>query len=424
MAKDNKKDQRITAKNEAMNALDDIHEKYRKLPSTDIEKFAPVYYPIAIIEMNLDEMTFEDFESVQFAILNLVSLGISDYKVIAETLGLSPNYVFKIIRILNGYGHLDDNGITEIGMDSINSGKKIVKSQVWQKFQVDALNGTLLKVEQAVTENILNDRDQTRITIGHLNYLDGMSVEEISSQLTKNNCNTYIKQKSSILNTNVTSINDVRCVEVKYAKCYMMKVRNCDEPIVFAKRYDSNQKEVKERFSWEPFSVKSKVLLDKYGFESDVPFSTDVAKKYVAQLYTMMLERAEKVNLIEEIKYTMNLVYPFDETGVQIVRTDGVIVPTVNIDERAFMKYRTWIINYLIGIQQYGEYLITHERLFGHVISLRTESLLILDVAQLLTDKIENHGKINIVKRLRDKYKDYEGSENIILLLDKELRKL
>ncbi len=421
MSKDNRNKTAKVSRSEAMNALDDIHEKYKMLPSTDIEKFAPVYYPIAIIEMNLDEMTFEDFESVQFSILNLFSLGITDYKIIAETLGLSPNYVFKIIRLLNGYGHLDEKGITQIGLDSIHSGKKIVKSQVWQKFQVDALNGTLLKVEQAITENMLNDRDQTRITVGHLNYLDGMSVEEISSQLTKNNCSTYIRQKSSILNTNVTAINDVRCVEVKYAKCYMMKLRNCDEPVVFAKRYDSTQKEIKDRFSWEPFSIKSKNLLDKYGFEKDIPFSTEIAKKYVGQLFQLMMQRADKVNLIEEIKKTMECVYPFEESGVQIARTDGVIVPTVNIDERSFMKYRGWIINFLIGIQQDGEYLITHERLFGNVISLRTESLMILDVADKLEKKIKAHGKVEIIKRLKNKYKDYEGKENLILVIDREL---
>lgn len=421
MSKDNRNKTAKVSKSEAMNALDDIHEKYKMLPSTDIEKFAPVYYPIAIIEMNLDEMTFEDFESVQFSILNLFSLGITDYRIIAETLGLSSNYVFKIIRLLNGYGHLDEKGITQIGFDSIHSGKKIVKSQVWQKFQVDALNGTLLKVEQAITENMLNDRDQTRITVGHLNYLDGMSVEDISSQLTKNNCSTYIRQKSSILNTNVTAINDVRCVEVKYAKCYMMKLRNCDEPVVFAKRYDSTQKEIKDRFSWEPFSIKSKILLDKYGFEKDIPFSTDVAKKYVGQLFELMMQRADKVNLIEEIKKTMECVYPFEESGVQIARTDGVIVPTVNIDERSFMKYRSWIINFLIGIQQDGEYLITHERLFGNVISLRTDSLMILDVAEKLNAKIQAHGKAEIIKRLKNKYKDYEGKDNLILVIDKEL---
>ena len=201
----------------------------------------------------------------------------------------------------------------------------------------------------------------------------------------------------------------------------MMKLRNCDEPVVFAKRYDSTQKEIKDRFSWEPFSIKSKNLLDKYGFEKDIPFSTEIAKKYVGQLFQLMMQRADKVNLIEEIKKTMECVYPFEESGVQIARTDGVIVPTVNIDERSFMKYRGWIINFLIGIQQDGEYLITHERLFGNVISLRTESLMILDVADKLEKKIKAHGKVEIIKRLKNKYKDYEGKENLILVIDREL---
>ena len=134
MAQDKKTPYKV-GRNEVLDALDSIRDKYKKLPVADIEKFAPVYYPIAIVEMNLDEMTFEDFESVQFAILNLVSLGITDYKVVADTLGLSSNYVFKVFRLLAGYGHMDEKGITKLGMESITTGKKIVKAQVWQKFQ-------------------------------------------------------------------------------------------------------------------------------------------------------------------------------------------------------------------------------------------------------------------------------------------------
>ena len=422
MAKEHKQYNR-TAKNEALAALDDIHEKYKKLPSTDIEKFAPVYYPIAIVEMNLDEISFEDFESVQYTILKMISLGVSDHVVIAETLGLSPNYVFKIIRLLNGYGHLDGNGITELGRDSINRGQKVIKAQVWQKFQLDALNGTLLKVDQTITDNMLNDREQTNITIGHLDYLEGMPVQEISTQLAKSNLSKYVHQKSGIINTNVTRINDVRCTEVKYARCYLMKVRNCDEPIVFAKRYDSSKEDVKERFSWQPFSIKNAVILEKYGFETDIPFNSEVARRYVGQLYSMLIERGKKVNLVEEIQYAMRKVYRFEETGVEIARTDGVVVPTVNIDERAFRIYRSWIINFLIGIQNDGEYLITNEKLYGHVISLRTESLKLLDLAELISNKINKYGKTNVVKRIKDKYKDYEG-DDLIEQIEKEVRSL
>lgn len=202
-----------------------------------------------------------------------------------------------------------------------------------------------------------------------------------------------------------------------------MKVRNCDEPIVFAKRYDCSKEDVKERFSWQPFSVKSATILEKYEFETDIPFNSDIARRYIGQLYSMIIERGEKVNLVEEIYYAMRKVYPFEEIGVDIVRTDGVEVPTVNIDERAFRIYRSWIINFLIGIRNNGEYLITNEKLYGHVISLRTESLKLLDLAELIYNKIDKYGKLNVLKRIRDKCKDYEG-DNLIKTIEKEVRSI
>ena len=202
-----------------------------------------------------------------------------------------------------------------------------------------------------------------------------------------------------------------------------MKVRNRDEPIVFAKRYDSSKEDVKERFSWQPFSVKNAVILEKYGFETNIPFNSDVARRYIGQLYSMLIERGKKVNLVEEIHYAMRKVYRFEEIGVEIARTDGVVVPTVNIDERAFRIYRSWIINFLIGIQNDGEYLITNEKLYGHVISLRTESLNLLDLAELISNKIDKYGKSNVLKRIRDKYKDYEG-DNLIEAIEKAVRSI
>ena len=412
------------AKNEALLALDDIRGKYRKLLSTYIEKFAPVYYPIAIVEMNLDEMSFENFESVQYSILKLVALGIKKDNVIADTLGLSLNYVEKVLRLLKGYGHIGSNGITELGLKSVNTGQKIVKSQVWQKFQVDALNGTLLKVDQTITESMLNDRGQTDITIGHLNYLDGMSVREISTQLAKNNISKYIYQKSGIINTNVTRINDIRCTEVKYARCYLMKIRNCNEPIVFAKRYDRSKKDVKERFSWQPFSVKNKEIIEKYGFESDLPINSEVCTNYVGKLYTMLLERGEaKVDLEKQIPYAISKVYRFDEEGLETPQIEGRVVPTINIDERAFKVYRTWIINLLIGLQNDGEYLITNEKLFGNIISLRTDSQLLHDVSDVLADKIGKYGKGDVIKHIKGKFRDYEGP-GLIEEIFEELKKI
>lgn len=151
--------------------------------------------------------------------------------------------------------------------------------------------------------------------------------------------------------------------------------------------------------------------------------NTDIARQYIGQLYSMLIDRGKKVNLVEEIQYAMRKVYRFEGTGVEIARTDGVVVPTVNIDERVFGIYRSWIINFLIGIQNDGEYLITNEKLYGHVISLRTESLKLLDLAELISKKIDKYGKSNVLKRIRDKYKDYEG-DNLIERINSEMKEL
>lgn len=418
-----KKKYKSSPRNEAMVALDEIHEKYPLFLSSEIEKFAPVYYPIALVEMHLDEMTFEDFESVQQAILRLVALGICDHQLIAQTMGLTGDYVFRVLRLLYGYGHMDSAGITDVGRASLQAGKKIVQSQVWQRFQVDALNGTLLKVDQAILDETLNTRAQTKFTVGHLNYIDGMSMEALSTQLTRNNCNNYLKQKNGILNTNVTAINDVRCVEVKYAKCYLVKMRNLPYPIIFAKRYDASQKEMRQRFSWEPLSVSDASLLDKYGFESDIPISTQVAITYVLQLFGLLsaqekrhisdhpLERAEQLN--ETIITTMHFLYPFHIDGVYVTHTDTT-VPIVQLTENAFPSYRKWIFNLLIGLHRRGEYLITQERLYGCVISLRSEQPLMLETAALLVEKIDAYDKSSVIKRLDKVLKGYEGKELIL----------
>lgn len=406
---------------EASIALDDIYAKYTKLVPKDIQYFAPIYYPIAMVEMNLDELTFEDFETVQFAILRLFAIGITDADVISKTLGLSKNYVSKLLRLLGGYGHINEKGLTKLGQDSLDAGKKITKSQVWQKFQLDALNGTLMRVDQAITDNMIVDREDTSLTIGHLNYLDGMSLSDISTQLAKNKSDDYIRQKSGILNTNVVSINDVRCTEIKYARCYMVKVAACSEPIVFAKRYDASKKDVKDRFSWQPFCIKDGTLIRKYGLESNTPLSTPVASTYISQMFEMIVERSKGVELSKEIPFALRKVYPFNEAGISIVSVGDI--PVVNVSEKAFTRFNSWVLNFLIGIQNDKEYLVTNENLFGHIISLRSESYDLKKAARTLDSLTLIYSRDDIYKRMKDKFRDYEGN-NLILDILSEAEKM
>ncbi len=411
-------------KNEASVALEEIYGAYPKLTPKDVEQFAPVYYPIALIEMDLEEQTFEDFESVQLAVLRLANLGITSPQVIADTLGLSPKYTANTCHLLTGYGHLNENGITEIGRQSVVAGKKITQSRVWQRFQIDGLNGTLLRLDRTVIDTIMTEKDQTRSRIGHLDHLDGMPVQEITSQLLRRPCEEFIKQKSGILNANVRRVNEVRLVEMKYAKCYMMKIRRCPTPVIFAKRYNCKAKEMRERFLWAPFSVPDKSLLTRWGMDEDIAINTSAATGYVNQLYALLQKRAVRVDLSEEMEMILNQIYPFDMSGVEMIRPDEGAIPAVYLSAQALPKYRNWVGRLLLGLNTDGEYLITHERLYGGVISLRTKDPQIKKAARLLRQNAEVSGKAEVLRALREKWKGYEGEENAIRLLLGELKEV
>lgn len=396
-------------------SLSNIRSKYKRISASDIELFAPIYYPIAILEMNLDEVTFEDFEAVQLAILRFVSLRQADPTIISDLMGLSSSYVAKVLNLLEVYGHVNDNGITALGIKSLKEEKKIIKSKVWQKFQVDALNGQLITINKTVLENTLNDKNETEIIIGHLNYLDRISVESINEQLQNQDYSNFIKNKYGILNRNVLGINDAKCIEVKYAKCYMLKLVGNNDPIVFANRVNVNKKESKDKYGWQPFSVSDEQIKIRYGFEDEICISTQIAVEYVNSLIELVNERAEKVDMEKEAYNALKKKYPFDNKGLSEFEKSRTGACVVKVNEYAFTTYKNWIPNFLLELQQDGEYLFTNEYLYGRVISIRTTSNLVLELSKLLNAKVLSSDKRKVFDILKDEFKDFEANEDSIL---------
>lgn len=409
-----KEKQQYSRKTDAMEAMEKICGKYPAIRPENIEYFAPVYYPIAIVELRLAEQTFEDFETVQLTVLRLMSLGITDYKVIAQTLGLSPNYVFKVIRLLVGYGHLDGTSLTELGRESLSAGKKIVTTETLQKFQTDALNGTLLKVGQVVTESSLNDKSETLRIIGHLSYLDGIAEDTLRSQLTGGDSGSYLQQKSGILHTNVIAIKDARCTQIQYAKCYLLKLRDQNFPIIFAERYDRTQKEIRDRFSWRPFSVAGSQVINLCGFEADTKISSEHATNYVRQLFTLLVEQAEKLNLEEEVPRAATKVFPFDQTKLIVSVSRGSYPSRILVREEAVTQYRGNLINILLDMHKRGKYLLTNEYLYGHLVELRPDSPKLSQLARLVSRQVEKLGYPAVAETLRDEFRDYKGSAPLV----------
>ncbi len=90
-----------------------------------IELFTEVYYPIATLEIEMTETTFEDFEIVPMTVLKLVGANVHSAEDIAVLLGLKRNYVQKILDMLMGYGFINESGLTGAGLRSLNEERPI-----------------------------------------------------------------------------------------------------------------------------------------------------------------------------------------------------------------------------------------------------------------------------------------------------------
>lgn len=411
-----------------MFALKDIREKYSAITNQDIELFAPIYYPIALLEMNLQEMTFEDLDTVQWAVLRLYSLGQVNHETIADLLGLSPNYIYRIRLLLKGYGLISEDNITDLGRQSILQGKKIIKTQVIQQFQADALTGSLIKLDRNIDQNVLNDKSDTKFVIGHIDYLQQIEVATINNQLKNSDYNEYIKQRGNILNANVLSIDDVTCIDIKYAKSYIIKLKDVKEPIIFAKRYNILKKELKERFSWQPFYVPNEMVRQRFGFESDIPTISPTAYQYIQDMFSLMLSYNHKIGA-SDIERALKKVYPFAMEGMEIqyheqrqteykqgeqrqneqsqnnqnldAQAYSIII---NVSDKAFTTYRKWILDFFLQIQNYGEYLITSDWLHGKVIKLRTNNSRIKEAAEFYSRNLTTMDQAQLVGKIKSDF--------------------
>ena len=391
---------------DAMTALADICARYPAIKPCNIELFAPVYYPIAMVELRLAEQTFEDFETVQLTILRLVALGMHDAGIIGKTLGLSTSYVRKVLRLLQGYGHLNQQGLTQLGADSLKQQQKIVINETVQTFQMDALNGTLLKVEQVVAENSLSELADTHFLMGHLSHLEGISEQTLRDQLMGQGGNAFIHRDKGILHANVTGIRDARCAGVRYARAYMLKLAGQSLPIVLTKRYNKAQKELSQRFTWQPFSVGNSVIANSLGFDPGTVVGSLHANEYLLQLLDMLAqEQQSRPVKPEEVLRAAGKVCRLHTEQLRTYERDRRIC--VEIPEQAVAAVNGRLLRLLVKCHKEGEQLLTNEHLYGRLISLRVTGNTLQTLGQKLAAMDEDTLK-NTTKKLLEQFRDYD----------------
>ena len=392
---------------DAMAALADICARYPAIRNGNIELFAPVYYPIAMVELRLAEQTFEDFETVQLTVLRLVALGMHDAGIIGKTLGLSTSYVRKVLRLLQGYGHLNQNGLTQLGADSLKQQQKIVINETVQTFQMDAMNGTLLKVEQVVAENSLSELADTHFLMGHLSHLEGISEQTLRDQLMGQGGNAFIHRDKGILHANVTGIQGARCAGLQYARAYMLKLSGQSLPIVLTKRYNKAQKEMSQRFTWQPFSVGNTGIASALGFAPDTVVGSRQANEYLLQLLEMLAQAQQEHPVKpEEVLRAAGKVCRLHTEQLRTYERDRRIC--VEISDQAVAAVNGRLLRLLVRCFKEGEQLLTNEHLYGRLISLRITGNTLKILGQRLGTMDEDTLK-ETIRKLLDQFQDYRG---------------
>lgn len=362
---------------EVNTVLERIMSQNPQIIPSRIELFTEVYYPIAILEMEISETTFEDFDLVPLTVLRFVDAGLSSAEEIADMMGLSPNYTQKILDLLMGYGFVLSDGITELGRESLGLQQKIEHANVRQRFQADAITGDLLKIGEQPSEADLQGKDKTFGVIPHMPHIEGVSVEEINRQLLNEDFTKYKQYKGDILHSNVEEIKDVECIGLQYLKAYLVKMQGIDSPFIISYQYDSSQENFRDRFRWLPMKMPSEKAYSEYGFSRDIPCYSESAVKAINELYRLVCKRITEIDE-EKLKKLLGHIQPFNYSSMDISMgriLDGVpeqISVYVNAD--SFTKWNAFILRFLENYDDVGGYLFTDSWLNGLFIRFESQN--------------------------------------------------
>ncbi len=406
------------------NNLYEIVEDLPGLKVKDIEFCAPVYYPIAEVSVNFKERNFEDFEAVEQLILNLYKLGVSSPDILSKTLGIPKNYIKQTLKVLEGYGFIDLNSttLTKEGELSLKKGRKIYTHDVEQIFQLDLLNKQLLKIDDRIKSSnlkLLTKTYKERSTYnekGHLDFNDNTDDKKLIEQI-NNNFDNLVKRSSETLRKIPERINKVTPISgFKYVDSYMLLIKNFDNPIVVARRYNPTAKEFRKRNVWKPLGV-NKPEEAKFLELEGVNVNTIEATNYIIKLFNLITEQPlSKSNKLEELYQ----VYPFNQNGILGISSQG-FKDIIQIDRNFFEHYDPFIFELLQKINEEGEFLIVRPKLYGQIISLTTNDQTLYDLYSYYHEGVAKLGSKKlllsiVVKELNG---NSQNIEEIIRIINK-----
>lgn len=357
--------------------LDRILQQNPQIVTSRIELFSEVYYPIAILEMEMTETTFEDFDLVPLSVLKFISAGLTTASEIAGLMGLSASYVQKIIDLLMGYGYVNAQGLTDVGKQALRLEKKVAHSAVRQRFQADAITGDLLKIGEQPFESDLQGREKTFFAIPHMPHIEGISVEEINQQLMGADLTRYKHYQGEILNANVDAIRSVECIGLEYVRAYLVKMQGIDSPFIFSYKYDASKKSFNERFRWQPMRMPCEKAYVEYGFSRDIDCYSEQALKTINALYELVCKSIIEIDE-KRLQKLLGHIQPFDYSTMDISTgriTSGIPEQiSVYVNSNSFLKWNNFVLTFLEQYDNIIGYLFTNSWLNGLFVRFETQS--------------------------------------------------
>lgn len=403
--------------------LETLISSYDALSIDEIEYIVPVYFPIAIVEMDTLERSFEDFDTIELIVLRLVEAGVNTAKGISHLLGLDERYVSRILMLLTGYNHISNGRVTDLGKESIQQEKKIEQKAGRQQFQINALNKTILRLEELVNERQIDDKEKTRIRVAHMMGVDGMEIKELVSQIKENDYQDFVptgKEQS----VNLEKITAIRFIEMKYAYSYMVKLLNY-KPMIFCKRFDQSKKEIKERYKWIPLSVPNPTLYSKLRISKNIPITINEEIKQMNQTISLLNEernRTEPIKKMENYNSALESTYPFDFNHcLPEAYSNGLIL---KVDEKAFPEYTKSLYHILKYFGWFEKYLIVRDNFSGNILRLEPQGNRLFQVSKKLVNKIDEFGEYRVRSDLDDYFDENTNEKNVIQTIEKVLNKI
>ena len=390
----------------------------------------PVYYPIATITAKVQERSIADFPVMEQNVLKFIDeLGTADPALIASVSGMSEAYAAMEIKTIIGDGFLKDAELTETGRASLRDNVRYLPKTVYQKFQLDAFNLRLIRLDDRVTVVPMGGkRTKLSFKLPILHHWEGVSRAAIDAQLKEMGYERFIQQEEGV-HTNALQVDDIRCDGIGLATCYLIKLHDLDVPVVYALRKHRDDTTHRTSSRWEPFVVPQGLFADrqeKDWFDDEESGTYRAAMKtyidlicdrrrhdiekrvkenrqldphlpvaradVLAQVHRDVQKVTEKMHLFPKDK----VAWAFDDVDRDINAAAAVRVTLSNFRLAPRAKganaYLGNLLNVLQGIALDGGFVYSGDLLHGAICRISTQDGDLRELAAMLTERIQSYG--------------------------------